>query len=284
MDRGVDPGAGMPGGARPPLSLTAAAEAEIARRLGELEDGAAFFVVTQPTEFGFRVGVGFETSPDDPERPVRPEMGARVRVSDDDLERLRGTTIDFRDDGFVTFTDVFVRAGATPNPRSRKFQLNRELIAAGSATFASPAREDDPWLARYLLEVPGVESVFFFRDFCLVTAGSEDAWDALQPEIGKRLQAYFAHGGGALPAAAADPARLGDVERRIVEVLEEVVAPAVAKDGGEIAFAGFEDGKVLLYMLGSCSGCPSSLATLKIGVEEILKDAIPEVREVEALV
>jgi Fe-S cluster biogenesis protein NfuA/Fe-S cluster assembly iron-binding protein IscA len=284
MDRGFEPSGGPAGGPRPPLALTPAAEAEIARRLGELQPGAAFFVVTQPSDFGFRIGVGFETSPDDPGRPVRPELGPRVRVSDDDLELLRGTTIDYRDEGFVTFTDVFVRAGTTPNPRSRKFQLNRELIASGSATYANPVGEDAPRLARFLLEVPGVESVFFFRDFCSVTARAEEDWDSLQPEIGKRLQAYFAHGGGPLPAAAVDPARLGDVERRIMEVLEDVVRPAVAKDGGEIAFAGFEDGKVLLYLLGSCSGCPSSLLTLKMGVEEILKDAVPEVREVEALV
>jgi Fe-S cluster biogenesis protein NfuA len=269
-------------GSREPLTLTPAAQAEVARRTAQGGEGTAFFVVTQPSPLGFNVGVGFDSG-SAPPQPTHPGLNAPVRITDDDFERLRGYTIDFRDGRFVTFTDVFVHSGETPNPRSRKFTVNRTLIDEGSATYSQPPRDEDPFLARYLLEVPGVDAVFFIGNFCTVTAAEGEDWSSIQPEVGKRLQAYFAHGGKTLPASASDPSRYGELERRIVEVLEEVVRPAVQRDGGDIAFAGYDDGKVMLYMLGSCVGCPSSLATLKMGVEELLRDAIPEVREVVAI-
>ena len=108
-------------------------------------------------------------------------------------------------------------------------------------------------------------------------------WSELESEVGKRLQAYFAHGGAPLPPLAKDAMHLDAIEQKIVDVLEEVVRPAVQKDGGDIMFAGYAEGRVQLYMLGSCVGCPSSLATLKMGVETLLKDAVPEIREVVAI-
>ncbi len=268
---------------RAPLALTAAAEEEIRHRLETMEEGAetAFLVLTQPSRLGFNVGVGFE--PRSSDRPLRSEFPVPVQVTDDDYERLRGYTIDVRDGRFVTFANVSVQVAQTPNPDSRKFIVNRPLVTGGSATFHAPAGEDDPLLVRYLFEVPEIRSLFFIQNFCTVTRRPEVDWPDLQVEVGKRLQAWFAHGGAPMTPPDADPARLGEVERRIVEVLEDVVRPAVQKDGGDIAFAGYEDGVVQLYMLGSCVGCPSSLATLKMGVENLLKDAVPEVREVVAL-
>ncbi len=275
--------AATPAAGPAPLALTAAAEEAIRLKLAELdaEGPFAFFVVTQPSRLGYNIGVGFERRGG--ERPLREEYAVPLQVDDEDLSRLRGTTIDYRDERFVTFTDVSVHLTETPNPDSRKFILNRELVVEGSATFAPPGREEDPLLARYLLEVPGVKALFFIRNFCTVTKVPGAEWPELQTEIGRRLQGYFAHGGGAMTPPPRNLGEMGDVERRIFEVLEEVVRPAVQRDGGDIAFAGFENGVVQLYMLGSCSGCPSALATLKMGVETLLKDMVPEVTEVVAI-
>ncbi len=267
----------------PPLTLTEAAAEEVRTRLAGYEggEGLAFFILTQPTQIGFSVGVGFEPKTSD--RPLRPEFPVPFQVTDEDYERLRGYTIDVRAGKFVTFTNVSVQVAETPNPESRKFSLNRNLMTEGSATHARPVRDTDPTLVRFLLEIPEVKGLFFIQRFCTVTRMPGADWPDLQAEIGKRLQAYFAHGGTAMEPSPRDPAELGDVERRIVEILEDVVRPAVQRDGGDIAFAGYDDGVVQLYMLGSCTGCPSSRATLKMGVETLLKDAIPEIREVVAI-
>jgi Fe-S cluster biogenesis protein NfuA len=267
----------------PPLAITEAAAEEIRSRLAGYEGGEdlAFFVLTQPTALGFSVGVGFE--PKSSDRPLRPEYAVPFQVTDEDYTRLRGYTIDVRAGKFVTFTNVSVHVAETPNPESRKFSLNRNLMTEGSATYARPAGEDDPPLVRFLLGIPEVKSLFFIQSFCTVTRMPESDWADLQAEVGKRLQAYFAHGGTAMAPPERDLAELAEVERRIVEVLEEVVRPAVQRDGGDIAFAGYDEGVVQLYMLGSCTGCPSARATLKMGVETLLKDAIPEVREVVAI-
>jgi Fe-S cluster biogenesis protein NfuA len=134
-----------------------------------------------------------------------------------------------------------------------------------------------------LFELPQVKRLFFIGGFCTVTRDGEAPWPDLQNEIGRRLQAYFAHGGTAFEAPPVDPAQYTETEQQIVRILDEVIRPAVQRDGGDIAFAGYEDGVVQLYMLGSCVGCPSSLATLKMGVENLLKDQVPGVKEVVAI-
>jgi Fe-S cluster assembly iron-binding protein IscA len=181
--------------APPPLALTPAAEEAIRAKLTEVdgEELFAFFVVTKPSRLGYNVGVGFELQGG--ERPLRPEYAVPIQIDDGDVERLHGTTIDYREDRFVTFTNVSVRLAETPNPDSRKFILNRELVNEGSATFAQPPREDDPLLVQYLLEIPGVKSLFFIRNFCTATKIPGAEWPDLQAEITRRLQAYFAHGG-----------------------------------------------------------------------------------------
>ncbi len=267
----------------PPLALTGAAEVEIRRRLAGIEGEGehAFFVITQESRLGFNVGVGFEPQASD--RPLRPEYPVPVQVTDEDMDRLRGYTIDVREGRFVTFTDTAVHVSGTPNPESRKFVVTRALLTEGSATYSAPAGDHDPILVRFLMELEGVKSIFLIRNFCTVTRAPDADWDELQVEVGKRLQAYFAHGGAPIVPAPRDPDSLGEVERRIVDVLEDVVRPSVQRDGGDIVFAGYQDGVVQLFMLGSCVGCPSSLATLKMGVENLLKEAIPEVREVVAI-
>jgi Fe-S cluster biogenesis protein NfuA len=274
---------GRESGDRAELSLTAAAEAGIRERIAETGGEAVFFVATQPSRLGFNVAVGFEHPDADSGRRLFPELPVPIRISEEDWHRLRGYTIDYREGRFVTLTDVSVHVSETPNPQSRKFLLNRTLLTEGGASFHRPPQEDDPPLVQFLFDLPGIRSLFFMESFCTVTREEETPWDDLESEVGNRLQAYIAHGGVPLTPSPADPDRLGDVERRIVELLDDVVRPAVQKDGGDILFAGFDDGLVQLYMKGSCVGCPSSMATLKLGVENLLRDAIPEVREVIAI-
>ena len=262
------------------LVLTSAAKDAIR---GRSEDGVEFFVTTQPSRLGFNVGVGYETPVEGTERRRRDDLGVPVRISDGDLERLRGYTIDYRDGRFVTSTNVSVHVAETPNPESRKFMVSRPLILEGSATFRRPSDEHAPLLVNYLLEVEAVQSLFLIKNFCTVTRMAGADWPEVESEVGRRIQAYFAHGGAPITAPQREDQHLDEVERKIVEVLEDVVRPAVQRDGGDIMFAGYSGGTVQLYMLGSCVGCPSSLATLKMGVEQLLKDAVPEVREVVAI-
>jgi Fe-S cluster biogenesis protein NfuA len=269
-----------PDGENAPLALTKTARERIAAYREDREDDPVFRVETLPAEVGFKVKVGFETASD---LPRREGYDQPVVMSDEDFERLRGYTIDVRDGRFVTFSNVSVHVSETPNPESRKFIVNRKVMTSGSATFTETAAEDAPPLVRMLFGVEGVHAVFLIDTFCSITRSPGADWEEVQAGIGRQIQAYFAHGGGPLDPEPPEAQNLGEVESRIVEILETTVRPAVQRDGGDIAFAGYEDGTVQLYMLGSCVGCPSSLATLKMGVENLLKDAIPEVREVVAI-
>jgi Fe-S cluster biogenesis protein NfuA len=262
------------------LSLTQTAKDAIRQRAAE---GVAFFVTTQPSRLGFNVGVGYETPIEGTDRLPRAEFDVPLRISDQDFERLRGYTIDFREGRFVTTTNIAVHVAETPNPESRKFMVSRPVMEEGSATYHRPSDENAPILVNYLLELEGVQSLFFIENFCSVTRTADADWPELEAEVGRRLQAYFAHGGSPIVPPARNEMHLNEIERKIVDVLEDVVRPAVQRDGGDIRFAGYSEGTVQLYMLGSCVGCPSSLATLKMGVEQLLKDAVPEVREVIAI-
>jgi Fe-S cluster biogenesis protein NfuA len=274
------------GGSRGPgrdLVLTEAAVEEARARLSTAGEAIAFFVLTQPSTLGFDVGVGFEPLDTESSRRPRPEFEFPVLISDEDWDRLAGFTIDFREGRFVTFSDVTVHVAETPNPQSRKFIVNRDFMTEGSATYTRPVKEQDSSLAKLLFEIPQVKMLFFINNFCSVTQEAGTNWDEFQNEVGNRLQGYFAHGGLAMIPPPADDANYSEVERKIMGILEDVVRPAVQRDGGDIAFAGYEEGTVQLYMLGSCVGCPSSMATLKMGVENLLKDAVPEVHEVVAI-
>jgi Fe-S cluster biogenesis protein NfuA len=272
------------GSGRKPLALSEAArEALRARRAEGGDEDVVFFVLTQPSSLGFNVGVGFERKGTESGRKLRPEFDVPVAVSDEDYDRLAGFTIDFRDGHFVTHTDVTVHVSETPNPDSRKFILNQDLITGGSATFNRPVPDDAPPLVRVLMELPGVKSLFFIKNFCSVTRDPGAGWEDLQMGLGRLLQGYFAHGGTPMTPPPPDAGTHGEIERKIIGILEDVVRPAVQRDGGDIVFAGYDNGTVQLYMLGSCVGCPSSTATLRMGVESLLKDAVPEITEVVSI-
>ena len=179
-----------------------------------------------------------------------------------------------------------MHAERTPNPDSIKWVLGSTITPGGvSANFDAPPSPDVSPLAARLFEIDGVLGVFLASNFVTVTKRAELEWTEIAQPIVDVIKACLADGGSALgPAYEVGEQRdEGELERRIRQVIDEEVRPAVAMDGGDIVFAGFRDGIVELYMQGSCAGCPSSTATLKMGIEARLREVIPEVQEVVAL-
>lgn len=189
---------------------------------------------------------------------------------------------------------MFIETQATPNPNTIKFLPGREVSPGRLLEFtdAGQAEAQAPLAAR-LLAVPGVKAVFLGRDFVSVTKDEDADWAALKAELLSRLVDHFLSGAPAVLATGdaeeADAAADADSEddetvRQIKAVLEEKVAPAVARDGGHILFHSFTDGVVYLEMQGACAGCPSSVYTLKQGIENLLRYYVPAVREVRPVV
>ncbi len=170
----------------------------------------------------------------------------------------------------------------TPNPNSMKFNTHITLLESGSAFFTKESHMESSPLAAKLLALPGVTEVLIKRDFVTVTrAAGTETWSAIIPPVMDILEAHLRSAQPAvLESAEKKPVDQSDIERRIRQVLDEQIRPAVARDGGDIIFYGYQDGVVTLHLQGACSTCPSSMATLKSGVERLLCDAIPEVREV----
>ncbi len=179
-----------------------------------------------------------------------------------------------------------MHAERTPNPNSVKWVLGSPIVAGSASAFfdASPGDEVSP-LATRLFAIPGVRGVFVAANFITVTKADDVEWADLAQGIVDAVKAFAESKQPALgPAFAAQAAASGgEIEDRIKRVLDEEIRPAVAMDGGDVVFASYREGRVELYMQGSCSGCPSSRATLKLGIEARLREAIPEVTEVVAL-
>ena len=182
---------------------------------------------------------------------------------------------------------MFIQTEQTPNPASLKFLPGVDVMGdAGTANFPDAESAAVSPLAERLFGVTGVVGVFFGSDFVTVTKTDDQEWYLLKPAILGALMEHFTTGrplmtGAVGSEAAADPAADEDgIVSQIKELLDVRVRPAVAQDGGDIIFQGFEDGVVYLHMQGSCAGCPSSTMTLKAGIENMLRHYIPEVREV----
>lgn len=179
---------------------------------------------------------------------------------------------------------MFIQTEPTPNPATLKFLPGRDVMARGTADFTDSAAAVDSPLAQRLFGVEGVEGVFLGQDFVSVTKGGATDWDVLKPRILAAIMDHFASGEPAMAALNDDAGGASadsEVVAQIKELLETRVRPAVAQDGGDIVFRGFEDGIVYLHMQGACSGCPSSTATLKHGIENMLRYYVPEVQEVQ---
>ncbi len=181
---------------------------------------------------------------------------------------------------------MFIETEGTPNPATLKFLPGREVLAGRTADFADADAALLSPLADALFGVAGVARVFLGADFVTVTKDQASDWAALKPQVMGVIMEHFVAGKPVMSALAAEDeaedVRPEDAEivAQIKDLLEERVRPAVAGDGGDIIFRGFRDGVVSLKMQGSCSGCPSSTATLKHGIENLLKHYIPEVTSV----
>ncbi len=183
---------------------------------------------------------------------------------------------------------MFIQTEQTPNPATLKFIPGRVVLDDGTVDFANAEAAVRSPLARRLFEVEGVTRVFLGNDFITVTKEAALDWQVLKPAVLGAIMEHYTSGEPVLAMAAADqPAGepAGDEDEivsQIRELLDTRVRPAVAQDGGDIIFQRFEDGIVYLHMQGSCSGCPSSTATLKMGIENMLRHYVPEVVEVRA--
>jgi Fe-S cluster biogenesis protein NfuA len=190
---------------------------------------------------------------------------------------------------------MFIETELTPNPATIKFLPGEAVMPGGTRDFPDEQSAAASPLASALFDLGDVTGVFYGRDFVSVTAGPGSDWSQLKPQVVALLLDHFITGmplfagpdasGIAVPADddlfADDPAD-AEVIDQIKELIEARVRPAVANDGGDIVYRGFRDGVVYLTMQGACAGCPSSSATLKQGIESLLKHYVPEVQEVRA--
>lgn len=184
---------------------------------------------------------------------------------------------------------MFIQTEATPNPQTLKFIPGKPVLEDGTADFRAKGDAETSPLARRLFDIDGVSGVFLGSDFISVTK-TDAEWQHLKPMILGAIMEHYMSGASIVDDEEANDevdgsydAEDADVVATIKELLETRVRPAVAQDGGDITFAGFRDGIVYLHMRGACSGCPSSTATLRHGIENLLKHFCPEVEEVQAV-
>jgi Fe-S cluster biogenesis protein NfuA len=181
---------------------------------------------------------------------------------------------------------MFIQTEDTPNPSTLKFMPQQPVLASGTAEFRSEAAASTSPLARRIFEIGGIDSVFLATDFITVTKSTGEIWSTLRPLVLGAIMDHFTSGAPAVAEGTAGSSASGDaandspVITQIKDILDSRIRPAVAQDGGDITFDRFDDGVVYLHLRGACSGCPSATATLKSGVENMLKHYIPEVREV----
>ncbi len=181
---------------------------------------------------------------------------------------------------------MFIQTESTPNPATLKFLPGQTVLDLGTADFPNAEAAAKSPLAQRIFAAGPVTGVFFGTDFVTVTKADDAAWDHIKPAILGAIMEHYQSGapvmigegtgGGHKEHTGED----GDIVRQIKELLDTRVRPAVAQDGGDITFHGFDRGVVYLHMQGACAGCPSSTLTLKMGIENLLRHYIPEVLEV----
>ncbi|MBV7408699.1 NifU family protein [Maritimibacter sp. DP1N21-5] len=183
---------------------------------------------------------------------------------------------------------MFIQTESTPNPATLKFLPGQAVLDAGTADFPSADAASASPLARRIFAVDGVTAVFFGTDFVTVTKSDEVDWDHIKPALLGAIMEHYQSGAPVMEGGASAGQKAhadhdgpdGDIVVQIKDLLDTRVRPAVAQDGGDITFHGFDRGVVYLHMQGACAGCPSSTLTLKMGIENLLKHYIPEVTEV----
>lgn len=185
---------------------------------------------------------------------------------------------------------MFIQTEATPNPATLKFLPGRDVVPGGTAEFKTPEEADVSPLAQQLFAIDGIVGVFFGHDFITITKGDAE-WQHLRPAILGTIMQHFMSGQpvmtGESDANDSDEEFFDETDNETVmtikELLDTRVRPAVAHDGGDIVFRGFQDGIVYLKMRGACAGCPSSTATLRHGIQNLLRHFVPEVEEVRPI-
>jgi len=190
---------------------------------------------------------------------------------------------------------MLIHTEQTPNPATRKFLPGQVVMDSGTRDFADSVSADPSPLARALFDSGLVEGVFYGRDFISVTAASGVSWSDLEPLVVETLLDHFVSGAPLFASGSAAGIQIADdndfeedpadseIIDQIKELIETRVRPAVAQDGGDIAYKGYRDGRLYLTMHGACSGCPSSAVTLKRGIESLIRHYVPEVETVEAV-
>lgn len=183
---------------------------------------------------------------------------------------------------------MFIQTESTPNPATLKFLPGQTVLEMGTADFPSAVGADVSPLAARIFAVDGVTGVFFGTDFVTVTKADTIEWDHIKPALLGAIMEHFQSGAAVMAGDGTQPnsghaehtGEDGEIVGQIKELLDSRVRPAVAQDGGDITFHGFDRGVVYLHMQGACAGCPSSTLTLKMGIENLLRHYIPEVTEV----
>ena len=181
---------------------------------------------------------------------------------------------------------MFIQTDTTPNPASLKFLPGRVVMERGTADFRSVEEANSSLLAQNLFKIEGVEGVFFGSDFISITKSENFDWQILKPSVLGAISVHYESGASIIDKIEnveknSTVTKDSEIVVQIKELLDTKVRPAVAMDGGDITFSDFKDGIVFLHMQGACSGCPSSTATLKAGIENMLKHYVPEVQGVE---
>ena len=181
---------------------------------------------------------------------------------------------------------MFIQTEETPNPATLKFLPGQTVLATGTANFSGGDNTESSPLAKKLFGVDGVVGVFLGSDFITITKKEDFLWEHIKPALLGTIMDFLQSGEEILneeSGGSSDDIHEGpdsETVKKIIDLLNTRVRPAVAQDGGDITFQSFEEGVVYLHMQGACAGCPSSTMTLKMGIENLLKHYIPEVTEV----
>lgn len=181
---------------------------------------------------------------------------------------------------------MFIQTEHTPNPATLKFLPGVKVMKSGTANYVVADDAKNSPLATRLFSVEGISGVYLGADFITATKSDDKEWEIMKPQILGAIMEHFQSGQEVIDSGDTvldDDGDLDEISLQIKELIETKVRPAVAQDGGDIVYKGFENGVVFVHMQGACSGCPSSTATLKSGIENMLRHYIPEVTEVRAI-
>ena len=179
---------------------------------------------------------------------------------------------------------IKIHTEGTPNPNALKFVIDKTILESGSRDFPDKNNCKDSPLAEKLFKIKSVQEVFIGKDFITISKSPDSAWDSIYDQVIETINKHFESGEPIVLKTTDSNSKkennFSDIEKRIHEILDSQIRPAVASDGGDVIFDSFEDGVLRLHLQGSCSSCPSSIMTLKAGIENMLKRHIPELKEV----